>query len=561
MSTDSTANTPNIFQILAAVNRGFDITLEQAQHLEQVTRHLGYRHIIDTLEQRTPRWSWLCCEGSGLYFPEYQEARTVGRLDGDAYFLPYLRANEGSGYHQARDRHGDFGYTTDDDAVWVDCDDEYITRDRYERQGYMRCDRCEEVFHEHDMYYREHRDETYCESCDPGDEEEDTPDSNTIHSYNTRVEDVLPMQLTRGVRYFGLELEQEFPNGRPEEECTWAMDEHPDLANLCIWKSDGSLSNGAELVSLPRTLKYWQAPNPVKALCGDKEWRKVARSHKTSTCGLHIHVSRNTVPEPAIAKLVVLMNDPSMTETISLIARRAPNTSYCMAAKKRWLSDQNGSWVNAKYQWENYDADKPNPVHYARPTRNICKKQSTQGSRYTPINLTEHTIEFRIFRGTLHWPTIIASIEFCDAALWYCQQFGASAMNAEAFNQWLRSSITRKTYPALRDYLELRTLLPKRKAKPEVPTADTSTQCRNVEETPAATFVMDPYDGSREEWHFSTHTSPYFVTEGAHYIAYFDNPVPVVGSMDTLIHVAPGEIWWNSTRTCSLRVEPTNVQI
>ena len=559
MSTDSSTN---IFKILHRVNHGLNLTLEEAEHIDNIARSRSYSKVVELLEQRTPDVSWLCCDESGLYFPDYQQATTVGALSDKTIFLPHIEDNLGD-YEWAQDRYGDYGYTSDDDAVWVDCDNEYITRGRYEWQGYSRCDGCEEVFHGYDTYYREHADGTYCESCDPGEEEDEAEDtsSNTIYNYSTRIEHILPMHLTPGVRHFGIELEQEFPNDRPEEECSWAMDEYPDLAGLCIWKSDGSLSNGAELVSLPKPLDYWQSANPVQALCNDEQWRRVARSHKTTTCGLHVHVSRNTVPEPVIAKMVVLFNDPSMTETLSLVARRAPNTSYCQASKKRWLSDPNSLWQQAQYDWRNYSADKPDPVRYARRPYQISKKQVTQGGRYTPVNLTDNTIEFRIFRGTLHWPTIIASIEFCDASISFCQQFGASSMNAEAFNNFLRESITRKTYPALRDYLQLRTLLPKRKQKPD--TADTSTECRDVPEAaPAATFVMDPYDGQRTEF-----CGGYYVdTPGDHFIAYRDHPVQVgrhngIYQFELTADVQPGEIWWNSTRTCSLRVEPANVQI
>lgn len=556
--------TTNIFQILAAVHRRDGITLEQAQHLERVTHHESYRHIIDTLEQRTPNVSWLCCDGSGLYFPDYQEARTVGQLDGDTYFLPYLQHNEGSDYQQARDRHGDVGYTTDSDAIWVDCENEYITQDYYERGDFGYCGACGEVFQTNDLYWREHNEETYCESCDPGPEEDEADDCNDnaregyhppyninnggIYNYSRKVEEVIPVDLEDGIRYFGIELEQEFPGETPSYWADWAMSRFGLLREVAIWKADGSLSEGAELVSVPQTLSVWQSTedNPIRDLCNDKGWRKVARSHKTTTCGLHVHVSRNTIPEPVIAKLVVLLNDDSMRELTTLVARRAPNTTYCMASKKKWHSCV-----------PNY-ADSTLPAWArARTGHRIPKRQYTQGSRYTPVNITEHTLEFRIFRGTLKWETILASIEFCDAVISYCTQHGAGAMNSTAFRKWLATSITRKTYPALRDYLELRCVLPKRKAKPDIVTDDIVSE----PEAPPASFVMDPYDGVRPVFH----TGDFTEIVGDHYIAFRDYPVQVrrwTGErVEMAANVQPGEIWWNSTRTCSLRVEPTNFQI
>jgi hypothetical protein len=83
-----------------------------------------------------------------------------------------------------------------------------------------------------------------------------------------------------------------------------------------------------------------------------------------------------------------------------------------------------------------------------------------------------------------------------------------------------------------------------------------------VEEPPAATFVLDPYDGQRTEFHGGYYTD----MPGDHFIAHRDYPVQVgrlnvLGQFQLTADVQPGEIWWNSTRTCSLRVEPTNFQL
>ena len=351
----------------------------------------------------------------------------------------------------------------------------WITEALYENE-YSYCDACGDLFHHDVIYYRESRDACYCESCDPGEDEydeddEDEDDGRALYSYSTKIERVKYVYLRSGVRYFGLEVEMEFPGKDRSETCEWALDNIGDLSSLAIFKEDGSLTHGAELVTVPQTLDYWRGDNPLKDLCHDTHWRRIAKSHNTTTCGLHIHVSRNTVPEPTIAKLIVLMNDDSMRDLVTLIARRAPTSTYCLAQKKKWLSDVNYDWQRALgnyQQFETADAGKPTITHYIRPTKAICKKQYGQHGRYTPVNLTDNTLEFRIFRGTLKWETILASIEFCDAVISYCQQYGASAMNATRFREWLNKSITRKTYPALRDYLVTRKVFAAPKPAPLV---------------------------------------------------------------------------------------------
>ena len=63
------------------------------------------------------------------------------------------------------------------------------------------------------------------------------------------------------------------------------------IAEHIYIKSDGSLSDGMEIVTHPMALKYHKDKMP---------WAEIMRSaihmdyrsHKTSTCGLHIHVNR-----------------------------------------------------------------------------------------------------------------------------------------------------------------------------------------------------------------------------------------------------------------------------
>lgn len=401
---------------------------------------------------------WFICEGNDLPWPVYQQAETI--YD-DQYSRPYAEG------HMILCEHlyGDTRYARPADAIRT-ADGEYITMDLYHRECGT-CASCGGVFYENNLYYRERRDETYCEDCDPGDEDEseDESEDGPIYTYSTRVESVLHRpRLDPKVRYFGLELEQEI-SGHVGTAAEYAMDNIEGLADISIWKSDGSINSGAELVTLPKPMDYWRGSNPVQDLCDNAEWRRTARSHNTTTCGLHIHVSRSTVPEPVVAKVVYLMNEPSMADLIGRIARRPTNSGYCAASKKRWHSDPN-------VQWRNHFRDgETNPIPFVRPASRILKTQMVQSGRYTPVNLTDDTLEFRVFRGTLRYETILASVEFCDAAISFCATHGCSQLTGPDFRAWLQD-LPRKVYPALKAYAAQRGVVAKRK--------DNVTGCDNV---------------------------------------------------------------------------------
>lgn len=420
--------------------------------------------VVEVLNARLKDDVLVICEASGWIVPVYQTSGGVGFNDGDIFSTDYM--NHGShNYAWTHDQFGDAGWCYENRAVYVEREDRYIT-EGLRAESYCRCPECSELYDSEDGYYLEENDTQYCseECADEYATREFGTRAGRIHSYNTRVDDVLGFRPVRGVRYFGIELEQEFPDHNPASVTGDAMELADGLSDIAIWKSDGSLSNGAELVTLPLTLKRWQGYNPVQALCRSEDWRSIARSHNTRTCGLHVHVSRETIPEPVIAKIVYLMNEPCMADIIERIARRPASHSYTVASKKRWHSDMNHADSERYSPSEGLYVRVPEWKR-ARDSREISKRQYTQGGRYTPVNLTGNTIEFRIFRGTLKWETIQASIEFCEAVISFCTLNGASRMNDTAFVAWLECNATRKVYPGLRPYLESRGVLQARPAR------------------------------------------------------------------------------------------------
>lgn len=153
--------------------------------------------------------------------------------------------------------------------------------------------------------------------------------------------------------------------------------------NEVYCKHDGSLSgNGCEVVTHPATLKYhmesdlWQR---VNALAIESDMR----SHDTTTCGLHIHISRKPFSDNSVANY---------------------EAKIALAFEKFW-----GEWVtfsrrkeSSLNQWAS---------RYDVTTIEELNDEMRTASRYHSVNVrNSNTVEIRIFRGTLKVETIKATI-------------------------------------------------------------------------------------------------------------------------------------------------------
>jgi len=182
-----------------------------------------------------------------------------------------------------------------------------------------------------------------------------------------------------------------------------------------FFERDGSLSNGFELISQPmsvpalrETFSFLRDPAMVRGL----------RSHRTSTCGLHVHVTRAGLSNLTIARAVTFVNDSGNDAFIQALARRY-NTGFCNIRDKD------------------------------------LETAHLPGDRYEAINLTGlETIEFRIFRGSLKFEAVIAAVEFCHGLLEYCArpETGAGGLNAQSFLRWAANHLTDET-AILRSYV------------------------------------------------------------------------------------------------------------
>ncbi len=204
------------------------------------------------------------------------------------------------------------------------------------------------------------------------------------------------------MRFLGVELEVDRPESGDRISDTYEnRDGHvynilniankKDTQKNLYVKSDSSLHSGFEMVSHPMTLDYHMNHMP---------WKEIMSylieagylSNDTETCGLHIHVNRDSFgyaekdQNRAIARLIYF------TEKI--------NAKLCQFSRRTH---------NQLQEWARSYGRRNKPENYIELT---C---SNQYDKYRSINLSHRdTVEFRIYKGTLNYNTFIASLQLTN---------------------------------------------------------------------------------------------------------------------------------------------------
>lgn len=234
-------------------------------------------------------------------------------------------------------------------------------------------------------------------------------------------------------RFLGVELEVEMADryGERNDKARQLNEVINDgeLGSKVFFENDGSLSNGFEVITHPMSLP---AHRELWKWLHDKSATKGLLSHKgrggnSSTCGLHVHVNRDSLTKLQIAKIVAFVNNPDNEEFMTALARRygSAMTGYCRIK-----------------------ADKAK-----------VGKAAQSEDRYEAVNVTpRHTIEFRIFRGTLKYESLVAAIEFVHALCEYtarCGDCSVSDLGYEAFLKFAETKLPKETQ-TLRSYVSNR---------------------------------------------------------------------------------------------------------
>ena len=289
--------------------------------------------------------------------------------------------------------------------------------DRY----YNRCSRCNRIIRQGDTYYDDD-DNAYCESCFDRIEAD-----RVINDYYYHPE---PIFHGEGPRWFGWELEID-GSGERQDYARQILDvANAEATNLYI-KHDGSLDEGMELVTHPMSLDYHLNTMPWENVL-NKAIALGYNSHRTSTCGLHVHISRDAFGQTELEQELAIARLRYFVEKFwPELLRFSRRTERQM---NRWAS-RYGMKLSPKEVMDS-------------------AKDSRMG-RYTAVNLTNReTIEIRLFRGTLKLNTLRATLQLvnliCNVALTVSDEM-LQSMSWHDFLNWV-------TEPDLIQYLKERNL-------------------------------------------------------------------------------------------------------
>lgn len=286
----------------------------------------------------------------------------------------------------------------------IDCGEYFdSSRGRFDESGnflcddcydgsYCTCADCGDFVRFGEALYCEEEGEYYCDCCfyNNGHDE----DSKCIHNYSYKPEPQFynSSDSDSGL-YMGIELEVDC-GGKLESEA----EEITNILDFAYCKSDGSLTNGFEIVTHPCTLEfhmnianYYQEAFDELVIAG-------YRSHDTDTCGLHVHVNRdyfgdnNEEIDLNIAKLMLLIDKEEIWQKVVKFTRRKSENLNSWARRCNMPTSEEGCNEECIINES---------------------KRFKHNSRYYAINLqNSDTVEFRLFRGTLKYNTFIATLQF-----------------------------------------------------------------------------------------------------------------------------------------------------
>lgn len=312
------------------------------------------------------------------------------------------------------------------------------------------CESCEE-YTQHDTNYIADRDSYWCRDCTAGSywcEDcnqyydqgfcEDCNDTRLVHDYNYRPDPIFHSTTNSERLFFGIEIEVEAGRNISDASEYAQQLESLDLAYL---KSDGSLSCGFEIVTHPMSHAFLknEAQEFYDVLNGLRSTYKV-QSWSTSTCGVHIHISRTGFNGGAHMHrfLNLVYSNQDFYETM---AGRSSD---------RWAKfddcEINGDWVtvNGNRTW----------VAKRSFRHKLDNGRRGRGSdRYSAVNTNnDATLEMRIFKGTTNPQTIKSHIDLAHASVEYTRSLSVrevanGALMPEPFIDYIASN--EKLYPEL----------------------------------------------------------------------------------------------------------------
>lgn len=282
------------------------------------------------------------------------------------------------------------------------CDHMRTYDDSQDWEGDTYCERC-------------YDDNTYeCENCGEiqwryNDHDCSEDEDSLIHSYSYRPS---PYFFGKGKYHFGFELEVE---SRRSSKYDGARLVSNHLGARAYLKEDRSLSDGFEIVTHPHTLETYQKEFDWQVL--DRLKDEGYRSWNTSTCGLHVHVSRSAFGNGDPWEYPLAEDERSRR----ILSRQAHELRFMkliydnQRQVERIAGRSNNSYATF--------GDKGNLV------RKI-KYGHQENGRYSAINTeNDATLEVRVFKGSLRKERVLSAVEFVHACVEYTRDVKVTSKN------------------------------------------------------------------------------------------------------------------------------------
>ena len=304
-------------------------------------------------------------------------------------------------------------------------------------------------------HYRFHEEETqwageaHCQNCydnnvytcsDCNDQYWDGDDHDCSESYGGLIHDYSykPRPYFFGKNdkeriFMGFELEVEIIDGgmrEHAEEVTKSLGEHAYL------KYDGSLEHGFEIVTHPHSLDSYRKEFAFESF---RKFRQDGlRSWNTSTCGLHVHVSRTAFGDSPY---------DNRTRSDIIKSRQLHELRFIKLIydNQRQVCRLAGRTSNSYANFQ----DKGNLTNKVIHGNDV-------GGRHAAVNTyNENTLEIRIFKGSLHEKRVLMALEFVHSAVEYTRDLKVNGKNKAlswlAFSGYVHAN--QEQYPHLHEMM------------------------------------------------------------------------------------------------------------
>ena len=242
------------------------------------------------------------------------------------------------------------------------------------------CDSCRQY------YTEDHWPDPCCE--DPDDEDDDDSIAHILQSYSYKPDWVFSRQSDENTNiYLGVELEFEAHStgeiGNLVESTS---------SRLVLWKADGSLIRGAELVTHPASLRYHLEEFDWNGLL---EQVADADLYVAPSCGMHIHASKPSNYRQMNRLMTMLIDYEKELCGVSL------RHQHDLDRWARWNS----------HGWETSKQETQNKYETWLQLMRHCRNRG----RYVALNVgPPDTVEFRFFAGSEDHEQVLARLSLVD---------------------------------------------------------------------------------------------------------------------------------------------------